>query len=67
MILWKNNQTTLQVLKKVKDEIQETKDEVVDGGLMVSPALEREYCRSIGYLRGLEFIEGLLEIGENDG
>lgn len=66
LIYWKQSHETRQVLNLLLEEIQNSKDELLRGSLMVSPALEREYCRGIGYIQGLQFIDELIkDLGEN--
>lgn len=42
-------------------EIANTKEELSDGMMLTSQALEREYARSVGYIEGLKFIQTLLD------
>lgn len=66
MVYWKRSQETLQVLQNLSAEIQKAKNELVDGALIASPVLEREYCRATGYIAGLQYIEDLLKEEEVD-
>jgi hypothetical protein len=59
--LWKYLGTTQRVLEDIKEEIVKAKEELTDGALVVSPALEREYCQAIGYINGLNFIVEMIE------
>lgn len=60
--MWKYSEETQEVLSDLKEEIEKSKNELVDfGGIMTSPMLEREYCRAVGYIDGLKFIEKLIE------
>lgn len=63
---WKRQAGTQDILKKIQKEIQASKDEITNGRLTISPALEREYCRAIGYLNGLQYIEELLKEESED-
>jgi hypothetical protein len=65
-VLWKYLETTQRILKDIKEEINKSKDEITDGALVVSPALEREYCQAIGYINGLNFIVDMIENVNND-
>jgi hypothetical protein len=62
MTLWKLHDGTREFLREVKEEIEQTENEITDGGLVISPALEREYCTAIGYLKGLKFLVEKLTI-----
>lgn len=42
-------------------EIDVAKDEITKGQLMLSPDLSKEYCHSVGYIKGLRFIENLIK------
>lgn len=65
-LLWKYLPTTQRVLEEVKKELEISKERLADGALMVSEALEREYCHMIGYLDGLKFIVSLIENVDNN-
>lgn len=62
MTLWKLHDGTREFLREVKEEIEQTEKEITDGGLVISPVLEREYCRAVGYLEGLKFLVEKLTI-----
>lgn len=64
-IVWKYSAITKQVLAEIKEELEKTKEDLSDGALIASPSLEREYCWSSGYAKGLQYIVTLIEnIGE---
>lgn len=64
LVYWKLSDETKEVLKQIDEEIVKSEQELVEGSLVISPALDREYCRAIGYLEGLRFIKEKLSIGE---
>lgn len=53
--MWKLSSDTSDYLSELEKEIKTCEKELSDGALIVSPALEREFCRAIGYLEGLKF------------
>lgn len=67
LISWKQSKETKEVLASILAEIQSAKNDLTRGTLIRSPELEREYCHSIGYIKGLQFIENLLKEGDEDG
>lgn len=61
LIYWKQSQETQEALKLLAEEAHRAELELLDGTLTVSPVLEREYCRAIGYIAGLRFIDNLIK------
>lgn len=59
--IWSQLDITKHVLKDLDTEIKRAEQEILDGQLVVSGALEREYCRAIGYIDGLKFIKKTIE------
>lgn len=59
--LWKNNPETRIVLSELAQECERAKEEILNGYLIISPSLEKEYCRAIGYIKGLEYIYEIIK------
>jgi hypothetical protein len=54
---WAENEITQKVLRDLRDEADRIRERITSGILTTNPDLEREYCRAVGYLDGLKFIE----------
>lgn len=60
--LWKYDQVTQHFLKKLEKEAVKREREILDnGGIMKSPALDREYSYAIGFIAGLKHLDYLIE------
>ena len=60
LLLWKEQHISQYILKEINAKLAEAQRELVDGSLIVSPSLEREYCRAIGEINGYEFFLSLI-------
>lgn len=62
---WKELPETKKTIQDIDEELDRNKDEVLNGYLMTSSALDKEYCRAIGFREGLLFAQRLLKVEEN--
>lgn len=61
--LWKMSDGTKKVLFLVKLEINQTKEDLLSGGLLshdTSEKIAREYAYNSGYIDGLQFLINLI-------
>lgn len=65
LLLWKEHDISKYIIKEIKKRKLDIEKELTDGSLIVSSALDREYCRGIGELNGLQFFLDILESGED--
>ena len=62
-MLWRSQHVTKQVLKKIKTEIDENRNALVEGNITDTKLddIATTYVRRVGYIRGLSFIFKILE------
>lgn len=61
---WSQQTLSQYIIKKIKDKLENQKEELTKGSLVVSKELEREYCFAIGQINSLKDVLELLETGE---
>ena len=66
LIMWREQEISQYIIKEIKNKLDECKKELCDGALIISPVLEREYCRAYGEISGYEFVLKLIESEENE-
>lgn len=68
LALWKLQDTTQTIRKRIQDEIDGTKEDLCNSNDLLNKEdkqIAKEYLLNRGYIRGLQFIEDLLKV-END-
>lgn len=66
LYVWASSPLTQKVLLGIQEEIEKAQEEILDGSLIVSPALDREFCRAMGYIDGLKFLSKYIKEVEHD-
>ena len=66
-VFWRYSEVTKDLLQELDSEIKRIEEEILSGDLIVSPALDREYCSATGELRGLKFILKYIENRQTKG
>ena len=62
LMMWKYTEGTHEVRVMIQTAIVQAERAIIDfGGLMGSQTLERDYCRAVGYIDGLKYIDKLLK------
>ncbi len=57
---WQVNKETQMVLKNLDEEIEDCSREMLNGDLLLSPSLDREYSRAVGRHETLIHIKDLI-------
>lgn len=67
LVYWKLSEEAKEILKDIEVEIQESKDSLAEGVLLIHQddhKLAREYAAVIGRIEGLKFLKEKLSRGE---
>lgn len=63
---WSQQTLSQYIIKKIRDKLENQKEELTKGTLVVSKELEREYCYAISEISTYKSVLELLETGEWD-
>lgn len=65
-IFWNNQKETRIILNEIDEELIKINKDILNGYMISSKELIREYCRKIGYREGLLFLQRQIEEKTNN-